>query len=221
MIISLGGSVITPSNIDIYAIKYFVKTLKEIDERTIVVVGGGSLARQYINTIISEKRDFEKIKHKLDDLGILATIMNAELISLLSNLEAVHPSKISMKKAITIMKKRKKTICSGWKPGFSTDYVTAYIAKQMKEDFIINITKVGGIFTKDPTKHLDAKLIKELTWNEYLEMFDDSWIPGKNVPFDNSAAFLCKTSKIKVFITNLENFEKFVKNKEMIGTLIR
>ncbi|MEM2115702.1 MAG: UMP kinase [Candidatus Woesearchaeota archaeon] len=222
MIISLGGSVINPNLLDIYAIKYFGDTIKKIDERAIIVVGGGSLARQYINSILIEKKEsLSKVKERLDRIGILATIINAELVSILTNIDVIHPYIISMKKAISIIKRHKRIISSGWKPGFSTDYVSSYIASKLKEKMIINITKVGGVYTKDPTKYLDAKLIKELLWDEFLEMFDEDWFPGKNIPFDYNAAVLCKAKKMRVLITNLEGFEKFIKNKEIVGTLIR
>ncbi len=213
-IISLGGSVIDPSELDIEKIKQFGRDVKY--EEFVTVVGGGHLAREYIKAIDNES---EKTK---DKIGILATVLNAQIVSEIIDAKVVHPSIIGMKYAIETAKKKSQVVSSGWKPGFSSDYVTAYFAKELKVKEIINITSVGGVYTKNPNKFKDAELIKQLSWKKYLKEFvkKERWFAGESLPFDPVASKLCSKEKIKVIIVNLENFGKLMNNDEFTGTVI-
>ena len=57
-------------------------------------------------------------------------------------------------------------------------------------------------------------------WEEFLERFNDPWLPGKHVPFDPLAAMLCKKQKMKTYITNVEGFIKWIKEDKFVGTIL-
>ena len=62
---------------------------------------------------------------------------------------------------------------------------------------IIKATKVNGIYNKDPVKNKNAKLIKNITYNEVI---------NKNLQvMDLTAISLAKDTKIPIFITNIFN----------------
>ncbi len=215
-VISLGGSILIPEygKVEVKQVKELLNFLKGIKEKSIIVVGGGTTARIYINAVK------ELSKEKRDQIGILATKLNATLVAELGNFTLLHPSEITMKRTLMKLKRLKYAVISGWKPGFSTDYVTAYIASKLKESKVINLTRVGGIYTKDPTKYMDARLILRISWEEFLERFNDPWLPGKHVPFDPLAAMLCKKQKMKTYITNVEGFIKWIKEDKFVGTIL-
>jgi aspartokinase-like uncharacterized kinase len=50
----------------------------------------------------------------------------------------------------------------------TSDSVAAYVASRLSADKVILITDVDGIFTSDPKKHSDAKLMNELSASELL-----------------------------------------------------
>ena len=53
-------------------------------------------------------------------------------------------------------------------PFFSTDTAAALRASELDCNSIIKATKVNGIYNKDPVKNKDAKLIKNISYNEVI-----------------------------------------------------
>ena len=51
---------------------------------------------------------------------------------------------------------------------FSTDTAAALRASELDCNSIIKATKVDGIYNKDPVKNKDAKLIKNISYNEVI-----------------------------------------------------
>ena len=82
-------------------------------------------------------------------------------------------------------------------PFFSTDTAATLRASELDCKLIIKATKVNGIYDKDPVKNKDAKLIKNITYNEVI---------NKNLQvMDLTAISLAKDTKIPIFITNIFN----------------
>ena len=79
LVISLGGSRVVPNKIDYEFLKDFKKVISKIRKgnKIVIVVGGGSVARKYIDTLKKEKLD----KKKLSFLGFETTRLNAMLVS--------------------------------------------------------------------------------------------------------------------------------------------
>ena len=58
------------------------------------------------------------------------------------------------------------------------DNLAAMITLLMDADFMINLTDIDGLYTKDPRVHADARLISEVTtFKKEIETFATS-IPG-------------------------------------------
>jgi len=215
IVVSLGGSVIVPKELNVKFIKGFVKTIKKFKRKhkLSIICGGGYTARMYTQ----KAKEFNLSVKEAHELGISATHLNAQFIAKIldAKLSREHPLKIGKMKGIIVS--------GGYKPGWTTDTDAALIAKSMKADVLINITDVKGIYTKDPDRYKDAKLIPKMSWGEFEKMFGKKITgAGKHYVFDPIAGQICKNNKIKVFVIgkDLKNFEKILENKSFIGTMI-
>jgi len=220
-IISLGGSLLVPDEIDIKFLRNFKNIIQEEikkDKKFIIIVGGGKTARNYQN---SSKKLTEISNEDLDWLGIHATRINAHL--LLTIFRNVAYYRIIKNPKEKIKFKEKILIAAGWKPGFSTDYDAVLLAKTYNSPTIINLTNVDYVYDKDPNRFKDAKPFKEISWKDYLKLIERKWIPGMSAPFDPIASRLAKKFNLKVIIINgrkLKNFKKYLENKKFDGTII-
>jgi len=220
-VISLGGSLVVPNEIDIKFLKKFKNIINEEirkNKKFIIIVGGGKTARNYQN---SAKKLVRVSNEDLDWLGIHATRINAHLLLTIFRKYAYY--RIIKNPKGKIKFKEKILIAAGWKPGFSTDYDAVLLAKTYGSDTIINLTNVNYVYDKDPNKFKDAKPFKEISWKEYLNLIDKKWIPGMSAPFDPIASKLAKKFKLKVVIINgkkLKNLKNFLKEEKFEGTLI-
>lgn len=219
-ILSLGGSLVCPKEIDFWFLKNFrnfIFKLVKRGERFVIVVGGGNLARKYQN----EARKFSVFKKNLDLIGIYATWLNATLVR--SIFEGFAFPKIITNPSKKIKTEKKIIIAGGWKPGRSTDFVSALMAKKFGSKIIVNLSDIDYLYDKDPDKFKDAKPLKKVSFDLLFKIIGKKWKPGANLPFDPIAANLAKREKIKVVILNGKNFknlENYFKGKNFIGTEI-
>jgi len=194
-VISLGGSLVVPVEIDIKFLDVFQNIIKEEikkNKKFIIIVGGGKTARNYQNAA----KALTKVSNEdLDWLGIHATRINAHLLLTIFRKYAYYRIIKNPKEKIQF--KEKILIAAGWKPGFSTDYDAVLLAKTYGSDTIINLTNVDYVYDKDPNKIKYVKPFKEISWKDYLKLIDKKWIPGKSAPFDPIASKLAKNSNSK------------------------
>ncbi len=222
IVISLGGSLIVPDEIQVEFLKKFkefiLRFLKQ-GYRFVVVAGGGAVARNYqkaaakITAVSDEDKDW---------LGIHATRFNAHLLRTIFKKEAYPVVLDSPAKPIDDGKYR-LFIASGWRPGWSTDYDAVLLAKRFKATKIINASNVEYIYDKDPSQFKDAKPIKDIKWQDYLKIAGSKWRPGMNVPFDPIASRVAKNFKMTVIFakgTDLKNLADILTNKKFKGTTI-
>ena len=220
-VLSLGGSVICPEEIDVLYLKKFrdfiFKWIKR-GKKFAIFVGGGKIARKYQ----AIAKNFLVKNEELDRIGILATLLNAQL------LKSVF-GKFVFKKVIIdptkkIKTKKKIIIFGGWKPGRSTDFDSVLGAKLFKAKRVINLSNIDFVFDKDPRKFKDAKPIEKISFDELLKITGEKWIPGANLPFDPKAIKLAKKENIKIIILNgkdLKNLEKLFLDKKFKGTIVQ
>ena len=222
IIISLGGSIIIPKGgVDTAFLKKFKQTiLKHVlrGQRFVIICGGGSLSRSFQR---SAKILGMRQQNNLEWLGIHATRLNARLLQLAFDKYA-H-SEILTNPNAKISWQSPVIIGGGWKPGWSTDYVSAMIAKKLKAKTIINLSNIDYVYDKDPNKYKNAKKITQLNWPDFKKLVGGKWVPGANLPFDPIASRLAEKSKINVIVMNghkLSELEKALKNEKFQGTLI-
>jgi uridylate kinase len=220
IIISLGGSLVAPSEIDLGFLKNFKHSLQKYlgAKRFFIIVGGGKPARNYQKALL----EFGAKENDRDWMGINISRLNAEVAKQLF-------FGYSFDKIVTDPNKKVKTnkdviIGAGWKPGWSTDYDAVLIAKNNNVKTIINLTNVDYVYDKNPSEFPDAKPLKEIDWKSFERIVGDKWTPGLNMPFDPRASKLASRLKLKVIMINgksLERLEDFLNQKPFIGTIIQ
>ena len=222
VVISVGGSLIVPEDIDVTWIKEFKFMIERYiarGYRFILISGGGRTARKYQN---AAKEINNLTGEDLDWLGIHSTRLNAHLIRTIFR-ELAHP-KIIKDPTQKINFKEKVLVAAGWKPGFSTDLDAVLLAKNFKVNKIINLSNIDYAYDKDPKKFNDAKIIKEINWRGFRKIVGNKWDPGLNAPFDPIASREAEKLKLEVAIMNgknIENIENYLNNKKFIGTIIK
>ena len=226
IIISLGGSLIVPNEIDVGFLKSFKRCLSRYarsgvarqNKRFFLFTGGGKVARNYQKALL----EFGADNSDRDWIGINVSRMNAEIVKQMF-------VKNSYAKVITDPSKRLNTrkeivVAGGWKPGWSTDYCSVMMAKNSGLKTIVNLTNIDYIYDKDPRKFSNAKQIKEISWKDFRKIVGNKWTPGLSMPFDPRASKMAEILKIKVVIINgkkLERLENFLNNKPFIGSVIQ
>ena len=221
IVLSLGGSLIVPKSVDIKFLKDFKRTIEgyiKKDYRFVIYCGGGKLARLYQEVA---SKIVELSNEDLDWLGIHATRLNAHLLKTLFKDNA---EEIVINDPTKRLKFNKKIlIAAGWKPGWSTDYDSVLLAKNLGIKIIVNMSNVDHVYDKDPKKFSDAKTIIKITWKDYRKISGGKWKAGLNLPFDPVAAKEAQRSKVKVIVIgkNLKNFENLLNQKKFNGTIIK
>jgi uridylate kinase len=224
IIISLGGSLIVPDEIDWQFVKNFKKIIEKYIRKKykfIIITGGGKTARKYIEAAA-------KIDNITDDdkdwIGIHATRMNAHFIRTVFRKHA-HPRINKNPNQLEEFYNFKENIlvAAGWKPGFSTDYDATLLAKYLGAKSIINFSNIDYVYDKDPNKFKDAKKIEKISWKNFRKMVGNKWSPGLNAPFDPIASKLADENNLEVVIMNgknMKNLENYLEGKQFKGTLI-
>jgi uridylate kinase len=219
-VLSLGGSLVCPNEIDVLFLKKFrnfiLKWIKK-GKKFVIFVGGGKTARKYQKVA----KKFGVKSEELDWIGIFATILNAQLVkSIFGNF--AH-EKVLSDPTKKIKTKKKIIVFGGWKPGRSTDYDSVLAVKNFGAKRVINLSDVDFIYDKNPKKFKDAKPLERISFDELFKIIGRKWTPGANIPFDPEAAKLAKKEKIKVIFLNGRNFknlEKVFSGKKFKGTII-
>ena len=225
IVISLGGSLIVPDEIDWRFVRSFKEVIKNQiakGSRFIIITGGGKLARRYQEAAV-------KVSKKLtaddrDWIGIHATRMNAHFMRTIFR-DNAHPRINKNPNDLEDFYSFKENIlvAAGWRPGFSTDYDAVLLGKYFGVKKIVNMSNIDYVCDKDPKKYTDARKIKNITWPEFQKMVGDTWDPGMNAPFDPIASKLAAEAKMEVIILNgkkLKNMEYCLEDKKFNGTVI-
>ena len=225
IIISLGGSLIVPEEVDWEFVKKFKDLIEEeIDNgyRFIIITGGGKLARKYIDAAVKIGGVDNDDK---DWIGIHATRMNGHFLRTIFR-EHAHPTINKNPYDLEGFLKAKEPIliAAGYRPGNSTDYMATLLAKQFGIKKIANLSNIDYVCDKDPRTNPDAKKIENISWPEFQKIVGDKWDPGANVPFDPVASKVAGQEGMEVVILNgknLENFKKYLEEEKFVGTTIK
>lgn len=223
IVISLGGSIISPrvEKINILFLKKFRRLILNFFKKGfkfIIIPGGGKVCRLYQSSASKIVRLPDEDK---DWLGIHTTRLNAHLLRTIFRRVAYPVILDNPKKPLK--NKWKLLIASGWRPGWSTDYISVLLAKRFKVKEIINAGNIPFVYNKDPQKYKDACPIKKISWKDYRKIVGSKWIPGLSTPFDPIAAKLAQKLKIRAFIilgTGIKNFERILLGRKFTGTII-
>jgi len=222
IVLSLGGSLIIPNEVNTKYLKEFKKVILKNTKKYkfVVVCGGGSVARKYISAL----REI-RINDKLQSFsGISATRMNARFMNYFFNQNPERGIPHTMKLLKEYVNKQDITFCGAleYKPNQTSDSTSAEIARQLKTDFI-NLTDVSGLYTKNPKEFKDAKFIPEISWKDFNNIANKlKFKPGQHFVLDQTAAKRIMENKIKTYILgeDMKQLDNLLNKKKFKGTTI-
>jgi uridylate kinase len=217
----IGGSVvaspINPALIGMYV--ELLKDLKMQGHELAVVVGGGTLARDFIKVAKNLGLD----ERTQDDVAISVSRIFAQLFLKKLGELGCEAIPLTVEDAVKCLRDGKVAVMGGLKPGMTTDTVAALIAEKVNADLLIKATDQEGIYDKDPRKHADAVMLKHLSFEELSNVFaEDKHKAGIHQILDPEAVKILKRKRVRVVVVNgfkPENILAVVKGKH-VGTMI-
>ena len=199
-----------------------VAAISEAGIQVGVVVGGGNIFRG----IALAARKMDRVTG--DHMGMLATVINS--LALQDALEhmGAHTrvmSAIEMhqvaepyirRRAIRHLEKQRIVIFAAGtsNPYFSTDTAATLRALEIRAQVIAKATKVDGVYDKDPMKHPDAVMFRNIGYTEVLT---------KSLGvMDSTSIAMCRDNKLPIQVFNLNTPGNIMRmaTGEDVGTLI-
>jgi uridylate kinase len=188
-----------------------------------LVVGAGNIFRG----VAGSARGMDRVSG--DYMGMLATIINALAIQDSIEKQGLETRVLSAvevravaepfirRRAIRHLEKGRIIILAGGtgNPFFTTDTAAALRAMEIRADVFMKATKVDGIYTKDPIKNPQAKLIKEISYLDFLKK--------RLKVMDSTAISLCMENQLPIIIFNIKKrrqIKKLVMGAK-IGSMIK
>lgn len=154
-----------------------VKQAADAGAEVAIMVGGGNFVRgaQIAGSGIS--------RVNADFMGMLATLMNGLALTdifndqgvparLLTNIRADSAADhFTQRRAFSHLEKGRVIVIAGGtgRPYFTTDTSAVSLALELDCGVVGKVTKVDGVYDKDPAKHSDAKRFKTLSFQEAVE----------------------------------------------------
>jgi uridylate kinase len=183
----------------------------------IVITGGGSIARLYIN--FARKLGLDEAS--LDLLGIAISRVNAKLLIASLGHYAYPEVPLSLDDVARFVESNKIIVSGGLHPGQSTNATSALIAEKTRASEFINATDVNGIYDSDPRKNKNAHLFAKIELDKLLNMLlKESSMAGEYDLLDIVALKVIERSKIRtrVILSNPKNISNTIQGRKYIGT---
>lgn len=224
LVISIGGSILAPDGADYEYIKKFSSLIREIaknnENKIGIVVGGGKIARQYIEPA----RKLGASEFFCDLIGINATHLNARvLIASLSDISSSEPCE-TITDAERELKNNNVVIMGGTHPGHTTDGVAAMLSEYINADLFVIATSTDYVYTKDPRKYKDAEKLETLGYDDLIKISGQVELgAGSSTIVDLVAANIIKRSKLMTYVlhaADLLNLKKAINGEDFVGSVI-
>jgi len=227
VLLKLSGEVLAGKlefGLDYDAIDDICEQIVEVAQEGIqisMVVGGGNIIRGS-QTVCVERA-------QADYMGMLGTVINA--LALQDALERLgQPTRVQSaiemrqiaetvirRRAIRHLEKGRIVIFAAGtgSPYFSTDTTAALRASEIGADCVLKATKVDGIYSMDPVKFPDAKLMPKLSYMDAI---------GMRLKVMDAAAFsLCQENNIPIIVFDVlkkGNLRRLLIDGEDIGSIV-
>ncbi|MEM7821485.1 MAG: hypothetical protein QXX38_01585 [Candidatus Aenigmatarchaeota archaeon] len=225
-VISIGGHLLhrgakSKEELNIKNYEMYAEVIKKIKKRInagiVVVCGGGDICREEMKRA---KEMGIKDNVELDMIGIKWTHINAEMLGNAIGEEAtIHKKTESeMKEILKNLENGKIPVCGGEKPGHSTDFDAALIAKSIKEtgkDVVFIDARKYPLYDKDPALFKDAKKLDKISSEKLFELARGSKQDPGTYQIDLGAIEIIHKFKIKtIFIDGFTDPEEIVRAVE-------
>ncbi len=200
-----------------------LRDVQDLHIQIAIVIGGGNIFRG----ISGVAQGMERATG--DYMGMLATMLNALALQSALEQEGVKTrvlSALEMKslaepyirrRATRHLEKGRVVIFGGGtgNPFFTTDTAAALRAMEIGADVILKATKVDGVYTADPVKVKDARMLSEVTYLEVLQQ--------RLKVMDSTAISLCMDNALPIIVfrmTRKGNIRRVLLG-EKIGTKVQ
>jgi uridylate kinase len=221
VVLRIGGSVVaSPVNIELIS-KYadLLRTLKEQGHGVAVVVGGGTLAREFIT--IAKKLGLDE--QAQDEIAISVSRVFAQLFLKKLGEMGCKAVPLTVDEAADCLNEGKILVMGGLKHGMTTDTVAALIAERINADLLVKGTDQDGVYNKDPKKYEDAVKLDHLSFDDLANVFSESkHKAGIHQIIDPEAVKILKRKRVRLVVVNgfkPENILAAVNGKS-VGTVI-
>ncbi len=221
IVISLGGSLIVPDQIDTDFLKDFKKLIiskVEQGKKFVIITGGGKICRRYNE---AAEKIVTPSKSDLDWLGIAATRLNSELIRI--SFGDLAFDKVILDPNLVPKTDKPIILSGGWKPGNSSDLAAIQCAISLGVKRVINLSNIDYVYDKDPKKYNNAVKIENISWADLRNLLPKEWGPGLSAPFDPIAAEKAQKEGMQVIIMNgkpVNNLARYLNGEKFLGTVI-
>jgi len=222
VVLSLGGSLIVPDEIDVAFLRKFREVIKKNTNkyRFVIVCGGGSVARKYITAL----REDGKSEYLQSMAGIAITRVNARFMSYFFGQDPEEGIAHDMKNVSNLLRKHDVIFCGAlrYAPNQTSDATACKLAAYLESEFI-NLTNVKGLYDKNPMKFKNAKFIPKISINEFNKIvMAIPEKPGMHAPVDHVAMKIIREHQIKTFIIgkDAKQLDNLLNGKHFIGTII-
>ena len=205
VVIKLSGRLLYPPNTDyIIGVTRVVSELEGMGFKVGFVVGGGELARRYIEAL----RRLGLNEGLLDLMGIEASRLNASMLA-----KALYPRSTltpptSIEEALRAVQTGLIPVMGGLQPGQSTNAVAASLAEAGGGSVVLNALKgVDGVYEDKP----EGRILKRLSYGDMeriIESFEKK--AGTYTLWDRVALDIVRRSRIKVVFFDGSNPRNFI-----------
>jgi uridylate kinase len=196
------------------------KELKQQGHEVIAVVGGGSLARDFIK--VAAALGLEEAKR--DWAAIHVSRLFAQLFVLGLGDAGCGTMPVNLDEVDACIETGKIVVMGGLRPGMTTDTVAAIIGERIGADLLVKGSNVDGIYSKDPGKYSDAKKLDILTFDDLDELFESNkHKAGIHQIVDPEAVKILQRSKLTTVIVDGYDTANVMAavNGEKVGTVIK
>ncbi len=228
IILKIGGSVLYDRSLNINfalleKVKQWYYRTKDEYTRRVIVVGGGYLSRDLqsrVSSGISNQDD-------LHSIAMSITQTSAELVKAYIADESIYvPKKLGDAYEYVMVNERFSVVSGGLRTGWSTDMDSAVFADIISADRVLKISNIDYLYDEDPVKNSNARIIKDISWNDYFTLFgiseDDIHEANTNIPVDKECSRFCATKNLSFFICGGKNIVEKDSLEDILsdGTLI-
>ena len=221
IVFRIGGSVVaSPINTELMS-KYveILKSVKAQGHEVVVVVGGGSLAREFIS--IAKNLGLEMPAQ--DEIAISVSRLFAQLFLKKFGDAACGNVALTLDDAANCLATGNVVVMGGLKPGITTDAVAALVAERVGADLLVKGTDQDGVYDKDPRKHADAVKLDCLSFDDLQSVLSEVvHKAGIHQIIDPEAVKVLKRKRVKLIVVNgfkPDNILAAVKG-EKVGTTV-
>jgi uridylate kinase len=221
VIVRVGGSVVgSPLNASLIG-KYvdLLKSLKQQGHEVVSVVGGGSLAREFIKVAA----DLGLEEAQKDWAAIHVSRLFAQLFVLGLGDVGCGKVPVSLDEAEECFSSGKIVVLGGLRPGMTTDSVAALVGERVNADLLVKGSNIDGIYNKDPRKYFSAKRLDLVKFEDLGKIFEaDSHRAGINQVIDPEAVKILSRCRLRTIVVDGYKSQNVLDavNGKKIGTVV-